>query len=628
MDTYTIYQVKENAENRDIIFEGYDYIKKKGIVPNVSYYDEVYTGELREFQSSDNDIILEDIFEKFNLEHPKDYKGRSLSVSDVVVIRKGDAENGENVSIHYVDRFGFQNLEENFLEIKEPDKAIDQTLKLAMDIDRFISELDPYDYNDSLTDSRESNIESLRNDIETGNVEYIQSGLNDVLSDVILSDHEESEVRNLIKQLNEISNTMELSEESKERLVYLTGQPISEKMKYYLSELEKGIEIPVDDICSTVEIQTAYTCVSHSIPTEMIAGREDIRNNIFNKMVELGSANVDESGEIQYNGEVRKDKRLDIVIGLPGSGKNSALVDVISAETKSLVIDNDNIKKLIPEFNNGWGGNTVHGESKLIEKRVLINCLRTGKNVVIPKVGGNIKELIDDYVIPATVAGYSINAHYVELSKAKAMARALNRFIDTGKYQDPHIYEKYISNEKNGVEETYSNLKNSELLNGYSHWDNDVKFGERPVLIESDGLTDRFITEARINIDKVESVDKQREGESYGTVSNKEPSAGVIHADAQRDSEHVYQLGDNGLLRRVINESIQDSEQKYVGDTRNERRRVQSVSSENLESGREGTSPGKRPSLLNNLGNCVNQSNINSSSRKDIDLSKFREELS
>lgn len=611
MGTYTIYQLIARPENRDIMFESYEFLSKNGIIPNVSVYDEVYTGNLDEFNSNDTNVVLEDIFTKFNVDHPKDYRGRSLSVSDVVVIRDDD----DNVSIHYVDRFGFKSLDDNFLEKRDP------ALQLAEDIHKFMYSFDPYEYNDQVDDEEES-IQSFKESIENGDVEYIRAGLHQIGYE----NPEESEIiQSLISRIDELTQ--------KERIVFLTGQPVSEKMKHILSELEKGIDVPIDDICSTVEIQTAYTCVSHSFPTERIAGRDDIRNNIFNKIIELGSANIDESGEIQYNGEVRKDKRLDIVIGLPGSGKNSALVDVISAETKSLVIDNDNIKKLIPEFNNGWGGSQVHGESKLIEKRVLINSLKAGKNIVIPKVGGNIKELIDDYIIPAIAGGYTVNAHYVDLSKEKAMARALNRFIDTGKYQDPHIYEKYISydyyhEEFSRVEQTFLNLKNSELLHGCSHWNNDVKLGERPILIESDGLTDQFIINARTYHDEIQSADKQKEGESYGTVSNEEQSAGVISKNVSRDEEHIYQLGDNGLLRRVIDESIKNSEQESSQDIRNERRGVQSVSSDNLGTRREEASPGKRPSLINNLGNCVNQSNNNSSSKKDIDLSKFREELS
>lgn len=72
-------------------------------------------------------------------------------------------------------------------------------------------------------------------------------------------------------------------------------------------------------------------------------------------MLELGTATIDDGGEVRYNGYVAKESRLDIIIGLPASGKSSAIVDTLSQEFKSRVIDNDEAKKKIPQFNNGWG---------------------------------------------------------------------------------------------------------------------------------------------------------------------------------------------------------------------------------------------------------------------------------
>lgn len=69
-------------------------------------YDFIYKGGLQ------SGMDLEDIFIKFNEQRPDDFKGHSLSVSDVVVLNK----NGQS-SAHYVDSFGFKNVPEFLLDL-------------------------------------------------------------------------------------------------------------------------------------------------------------------------------------------------------------------------------------------------------------------------------------------------------------------------------------------------------------------------------------------------------------------------------------------------------------------------------------------------------------------------------
>ena len=98
---FGIYQLKDTEETRDIRFMAMDYLEMKGIPVSRENYTLVYTEELRESMS------LEDIFTKFNIDHPADYTGHSLSVSDVVVLH----QDGENTS-HYVDSVGYREIPE------------------------------------------------------------------------------------------------------------------------------------------------------------------------------------------------------------------------------------------------------------------------------------------------------------------------------------------------------------------------------------------------------------------------------------------------------------------------------------------------------------------------------------
>ena len=110
-DKYGIYQLKDIPEMRQFQFAGTESLKRRGIIKDnldaikPENYNLVYVGELSELQGRTQSATLEAVYEKFNIDHPADYKGHSLSVSDIVVLH----ENGEN-SAHFVDSFGFTKL--------------------------------------------------------------------------------------------------------------------------------------------------------------------------------------------------------------------------------------------------------------------------------------------------------------------------------------------------------------------------------------------------------------------------------------------------------------------------------------------------------------------------------------
>ena len=107
-DTFSIYQLKHGDETRDLRFEPYDRLQAAGNVVDKANYELVYSAELTPGTS------LEDIYTRFNIDHPKDFKGHSLSVSDVVVLH----QNGQDTA-HYVDSFGYKNVPEFLQEQKQ-----------------------------------------------------------------------------------------------------------------------------------------------------------------------------------------------------------------------------------------------------------------------------------------------------------------------------------------------------------------------------------------------------------------------------------------------------------------------------------------------------------------------------
>jgi len=121
-DKYGIYQLKPNPELDSLRFEGTESLKRMGITKDnfdaikPENYTLLYVGELSELQKETQGATLEAIFEKFNLDHPEDFRGHSLSVSDIVVLH----QNGQNTA-HFVDSFGYTELPD-FLREQIPEK--------------------------------------------------------------------------------------------------------------------------------------------------------------------------------------------------------------------------------------------------------------------------------------------------------------------------------------------------------------------------------------------------------------------------------------------------------------------------------------------------------------------------
>ena len=107
-DTFSIYQIKGGDETRDFRFEPYDRLQAAGNVVDRANYELVYSAPLAPGTS------LEDIYTRFNIDHPKDFKGHSLSVSDVVVLH----QDGQDAA-HFVDSVGFREVPEFLQEQKQ-----------------------------------------------------------------------------------------------------------------------------------------------------------------------------------------------------------------------------------------------------------------------------------------------------------------------------------------------------------------------------------------------------------------------------------------------------------------------------------------------------------------------------
>ena len=102
-DSYAILQLRHSDETLYERFSSMRELGRMGITPDIDHYEVVYVGELT--KQGDQIDVLEGMFTKFNIDRPEDFKGHSLSVSDIVALKVGGV-----VSCHYVDSIGFAEL--------------------------------------------------------------------------------------------------------------------------------------------------------------------------------------------------------------------------------------------------------------------------------------------------------------------------------------------------------------------------------------------------------------------------------------------------------------------------------------------------------------------------------------
>ncbi|MCO7123426.1 YodL domain-containing protein [Ihubacter massiliensis] len=89
---FSIYQVPPGPEGRDLRYRSYEELQADGLSVDRKNYQLVYTAPL------DKDTTLDEIYRRFNMEHPADYKGHSLSMGDIVVFRQDGKQ-----TAYYVD---------------------------------------------------------------------------------------------------------------------------------------------------------------------------------------------------------------------------------------------------------------------------------------------------------------------------------------------------------------------------------------------------------------------------------------------------------------------------------------------------------------------------------------------
>jgi hypothetical protein len=173
--------------------------------------------------------------------------------------------------------------------------------------------------------------------------------------------------------------------------------------------------------------------------------RKRLREQIVKELFSLARLHDDEkialgSGGAKPNTAVKTEKQAYLLTGLPASGK-SGIAAKVCDEYGAYLVDPDFAKRKLPEFEGLAGATRVHQESMQIAlgsldaeaPNLLSACIASGANLVRPLIGDESKKL-DAFRDILHLNGYQVHLCLIELDRAEATRRALNRFLQTGRY--------------------------------------------------------------------------------------------------------------------------------------------------------------------------------------------------
>lgn len=193
--------------------------------------------------------------------------------------------------------------------------------------------------------------------------------------------------------------------------------------------------------------------------------REALRKAICAKFLSAGSARTQSVDfttrrhNYVYDGPLDKGYEMELVLGLPASGKSTRVTDPDSEAMHAFILDCDEVKELIPEFraSYGAGADAVHFESFDIMNTAMKEFTEgslKGTNVIIPIVASDFDDLMNSYIKPFEEAGYNVRAKFVDCEVNASASRNLMRELETGRIINSAVVLSFGSK----PEEVYNKL--------------------------------------------------------------------------------------------------------------------------------------------------------------------------
>jgi predicted ABC-type ATPase len=165
--------------------------------------------------------------------------------------------------------------------------------------------------------------------------------------------------------------------------------------------------------------------------------------------------------------------------GRGGSGK-SWFRGTVYAPSRCIVVDADEIKKMLPEYK-GSNAAVVHEESSDLVAAILEVCAMKGLNVALDATLKTAHTAVER-ATKFKKKGFRLEVHYMHLPRQKAAQRAVKRFCgqDNGRYVHIDVILENTTNEA-----TFEQVR--KMADAWTFWDNDVAEGEPPTFVSGEG---------------------------------------------------------------------------------------------------------------------------------------------
>lgn len=140
---------------------------------------------------------------------------------------------------------------------------------------------------------------------------------------------------------------------------------------------------------------------------------------------------ISQSEAFAGSGGVRNERKVTIIVGPSAAGK-STVAEAAAREMGAAIVDPDEAKKKMPEFNNGLGSGVVHEESSVIASSMQAYFAGKGANMILPLVGAKPAS-IERRMKTLKSRGYTVNLVDLSVHPDEAARRMAQRALSTGK---------------------------------------------------------------------------------------------------------------------------------------------------------------------------------------------------
>lgn len=228
------------------------------------------------------------------------------------------------------------------------------------------------------------------------------------------------------------------------------------------------------------ELSTYYKGVYGNTANIDTPERTELRDHIKAKFLSAGSARTRSydfsTGRrtYAYDGPLDKGYEMEIVLGLPASGKSSRVTDPDSEAMHAFILDCDEIKELIPEFQATYGAaaDAIHFESMDIMNeaiRTFTEGSMKGTNIILPIVAGDFDDLMNTYIKPFEAAGYNVRAKFVDCEVNASVSRNIMRELETGRIINSAVVLSFGNAPKEVFEKLAPMINSKGVTYGYGY---------------------------------------------------------------------------------------------------------------------------------------------------------------